>query len=404
MLPLNPRTHGVFLLILVLLHQAHLQPTPAAEEENVRKIEGVKAAQKLKNIKKVKSILRIDADLAKNMKDEINGVKKTDADYEEENIVGRSEKESRVMVDSSLIDQVERLKKMFNVESLDQIASASPLDKTAALDLDDDDADDDDEDDDEDDDGEWKDETLARVNKDIRYIESQLSKTLKSLYVEKKKAEEDQKVAETLHKMLKENLNKVKKIKETFDEYKYKLETDDENIRELETMIKDLEMKKISDLEMLEQFADNQKSRALYSISQKGSLSESNRETDSIERELKSLTENSLFSSQERSSPNIDTIDTNAHNIFPVKKIISMKKVKSLTKLTEDQANRLKEAQEERNQEVEGVEGRTAEEVTNDEENAENPVPEGPANVPGGVKNDSNDYVVTGNRRFRRKG
>merc|ERR1711910_31925 len=136
-------------------------------------------------------------------------------------------------------------------------------------------------------------------------------------------------------------------------------------------------MKKISDLEMLEQFADNQKSRALYSISQKGSLSESNRETDSIERELKSLTENSLFSSQERSSPNIDTIDTNAHNIFPVKKIISMKKVKSLTKLTEDQANRLKEAQEERNQEVEGVEGRTAEEVTNDEENAENPVPEG---------------------------
>ena len=70
------------------------------------------AAQKLKNIKKVKSILRIDADLAKNMKDEINGVQKTDADYEEENIVGRSEKESRVMVDSSLIDQVERLKKV----------------------------------------------------------------------------------------------------------------------------------------------------------------------------------------------------------------------------------------------------------------------------------------------------
>ena len=74
------------------------------------------AAQNLKNIKKVKSILRIDADLAQNMKDEITGVKKTDVDYEEENIVGRSEKESmsmsRVMVDSSLIDQVERLKKV----------------------------------------------------------------------------------------------------------------------------------------------------------------------------------------------------------------------------------------------------------------------------------------------------
>ena len=71
------------------------------------------AAQKMKNIKKVKSILRIDADLAQNMKDEINGVKKSDADYEEHVAARTSEKESaRVMVDSSLIDQVERLKKV----------------------------------------------------------------------------------------------------------------------------------------------------------------------------------------------------------------------------------------------------------------------------------------------------
>ena len=210
---------------------------------------------------------------------------------------------------------------MFNVDSLDQIASVSQISDTEALVLDDD----------EDDDGEWQDETLGRVNKDINSIESKLSKTLKSLNVEKKKEEEDHKVAETLHQMLKENLNKVKKIKETFDEFKDKLETDDENIRELETMVKDLEMKKIKDLEMLEQFADNQKSRALFSISKKEAISDSNSDTDSIESELKSLTENSMFSSQEEPSNNMDTINTNAHNIFPLKKIISMKKVKSLT-------------------------------------------------------------------------
>ena len=210
---------------------------------------------------------------------------------------------------------------MFNVDSLDQIASATPVGTDAKGK----------DDEVEDVEGEWQDETLGRVNKDIISIESKLSKTLKILNQEELKAEEDQKVAETLHKMLKENLNKLRKIKQTFDEFKAKLQTDDENISKLEMMIKDLEMKKIEDLEILEEFADNQKSRALYSISKKGSpASKSNLETDSIERELKSLTEDSLFSSGEESSNNIDSIDTSAHNIFPVKKIISMKKIKSL--------------------------------------------------------------------------
>ena len=215
---------------------------------------------------------------------------------------------------------------MFNVDSLDQIASASLVSSNEARALDDDE-----DDDDDDDDGVWQDETLGRVNKDISSIESKLSILLNKLKAVNNKAEEDQKVVDTLHKMLTENMHKIMKIKETFHEYKGKLQTDDNNIRELEDMIKDLELKKIKDLEMLEQFADNQKSRALFSISKKGSLSQSNRESDSIERELKSLSENSLFSSEERSSNNIDEIDTNAHNIFPLKKVISMKKIKSLT-------------------------------------------------------------------------
>ena len=68
------------------------------------------AAKKIKNLKKVKSILRIDDDLAQNMKDEINGVKRSDEDYEEEYTAGTLEEESmsdKVMVDSSLVDEVE---------------------------------------------------------------------------------------------------------------------------------------------------------------------------------------------------------------------------------------------------------------------------------------------------------
>ena len=42
MLPLYPRAHGVLLLILLLSHEAHQQPKPAAGEEKVLKIEDVK--------------------------------------------------------------------------------------------------------------------------------------------------------------------------------------------------------------------------------------------------------------------------------------------------------------------------------------------------------------------------
>lgn len=216
---------------------------------------------------------------------------------------------------------------MFHVDSLDQIESASLVSSTEAEALDDDDGDDDYKDHD----GVWQDETLGRVNKDIRSIESKLSILLSKLKTEKNRAEEHQKVVDTLRKMLTENMHKINQMKETFHEYKAKLQGDDNDIRQLETMIKDLELSKIKDLEMLEQFADNQKSRALFSISKKESLSQSDRDSDYLEKELESLSENSLFSSEEISSNNINEIDTNAHNIFPLKKIISMKKIKSLT-------------------------------------------------------------------------
>ena len=191
------------------------------------------------------------------------------------------------------------------------------------------------------------DETLNRVNKDISSIESKLTILFKKLNILKEKAEEDRKVAAALHRMMTENLQKIMKIKETFEDSKDKLRKNDMNIRELERMIKELQQMKIEDLELLQDFADNQKSRALFSISKKASMSDD--ESDSIESALKSLSD-SLFSSDEgeddtegesgdseegissiAKSNNIDQIDTNAHNIFPLKKIKSMKKIKSLT-------------------------------------------------------------------------
>ena len=238
------------------------------------------------------------------------------------------------------------MSQMFNVDSLDDIESASlvsshevkGLGALGALDV---------AESEDFADRALGDETLNRVNKDISSIESKLTILFKKLNILKEKAEEDRKVAAALHRMMTENLQKIMKIKETFEDSKDKLRKNDMNIRELERMIKELQQMKIEDLELLQDFADNQKSRALFSISKKASMSDD--ESDSIERALKSLSD-SLFSSDEGEddmegesgdseedtssivkSNNIDQIDTNAHNIFPLKKIKSMKKIKSLT-------------------------------------------------------------------------
>lgn len=229
------------------------------------------------------------------------------------------------------------MSQMFNVDSLDDIESASlvsshevkGLGALGALDV---------AESEDFADRALGDETLNRVNKDISSIESKLTILFKKLNILKEKAEEDRKVAAALHRMMTENLQKIMKIKETFEDSKDKLRKNDMNIRELERMIKELQQMKIEDLELLQDFADNQKSRALFSISKKASMSDD--ESDSIERALKSLSD-SLFSSDEGeddmegesgdSEEGISSIDTNAHNIFPLKKIKSMKKIKSLT-------------------------------------------------------------------------
>ena len=62
----------------------------------------------------------------------------------------------------------------------------------------------------------------------------------------------------------------------------------------------------------------------------------------------------------------------------------------ALQKLTEEQAARLKKAQEERNREDDGEEGKADEEVTDGEEDDEQP-------VNGKGKDTPSDYIVSGN-------
>jgi len=318
----------VLVLILVIIHQAHSKPQKG-KKERVKDIQNVLEAQKIKNIKKVKSILPIDDDLAEQMKAEVKGETATPAEYDES-------KDDKVLVDPKILYHIERLKKMFNVRSLEEIVDATLYNSTG-LDITPTNNEDD----------SYHDETLDRVNMDISSIENKLLRKLKTLNTEKSKMEKDQKLLNILGRMLEDNLKKIRKIQETFKKQKANLNKNKMYIRDLEAEIKQLEMDKIHQLEKLEKFADLQKEKALYSIGKESvdSAELDDEDLGDIEKELSGIDSENMYTPE-----TFKTIDTDAHNVFPLKKVKSIKKITSMTELTQEQADRLRRAQEKRNE------------------------------------------------------
>ena len=261
-------------------------------------------------------MITIDNDLAQKMKDEVKGEEGTDASLDPE--LDGEGKDGRVLVDSKVLYHVERLKKMFNVKSLDEIIEATPIKRPGSetgedasmLNVDNDD-----------DDATWHDDTLDRVNALITKIEGKLSARLKTLNTEKKALIKDKKLSAILAKMVLEGMNKIREIKKTYEEHKANLQKREGRVRELEANINQLEMEKIKHLEKLEKFADVKKEQALYTIGKDEAEASSGIESDYLEDISKELEKMEKF----------ETIDTSAHNVFPLKKIKKITKIKSLT-------------------------------------------------------------------------
>ena len=274
----------------------------------------------MKSISKIQSMTKIDDDLAEKMKAEVNGGETFDVEGEDIESSGSDvmkRQDGRVLVDPSVLYHVERLKRMFNVSSLEEIIEATPVNSSEGLLQGGGGA-------------AWHDDTLDRVNTDISSIEAKLVRKLKSLNTEKTMMEKDEKLLEILARMLREEMGKIRKIKDTYDEHRANLAKRKGYVRELEAIITSLERQKIDQLEKLEKFADAKKEQALYTIGKDQSEGGGGPDTDlgDIDQELDKLEELDALSSSGNSK---DLIDKNAHNVFPLKKIKSIKKIKSMT-------------------------------------------------------------------------
>ena len=274
----------------------------------------------MKSISKIQSMTKIDDDLAEKMKAEVNGGETFDVEGEDIESSGSDvmkRQDGRVLVDPSVLYHVERLKRMFNVSSLEEIIEATPVNSSEGLLQGGGGA-------------TWHDDTLDRVNTDISSIEAKLVRKLKSLNTEKTMMEKDEKLLEILARMLREEMGKIRKIKDTYDEHRANLAKRKGYVRELEAIITSLERQKIDQLEKLEKFADAKKEQALYTIGKDQSEGVGGPHTDlgDIDQELDKLEELDALSSSGNSK---DLIDKNAHNVFPLKKIKSIKKIKSMT-------------------------------------------------------------------------
>ena len=277
----------------------------------------------MKSISKIQAITKIDDDLAEKMKAEVNGGETFDVEGEDfessgSDVIKRDERQDgRVLVEPSVLFHVERLKKMFNVSSLEEIIEATPVNRSGGLLQGGGGA-------------AWHDDTLDRVNNDISSIEAKLVRKLKSLNTEKSMMEKDEKLLEILARMLREEMGKIRKVKDTYDEHRANLAKREGYVRELEAMITSLEREKIDQLEKLEKFADAKKEQALYTIGKDQSDGVGGPDTDlgDIDQELDKLADLDALPSSGNSK---DLIDKNAHNVFPLKKIKSIKKIKSMT-------------------------------------------------------------------------
>lgn len=102
--------------------------TADAEEPDVTN--KVKSAKKINSIKKIKSMMDIDDDLAIKMKKEVeegNPTKLDEGVVQEESFQPLDANTQKTIEDKNILEKVDRILKMFNASSLDDIIQAKEM-------------------------------------------------------------------------------------------------------------------------------------------------------------------------------------------------------------------------------------------------------------------------------------
>jgi len=325
----------VFSLVLLLYDYEIV----SADMETVKDLKNVADFQNFKVLKKIKSLTPIDDDLAIKIKEEISEGKSLLNTVN--NKLNDANKEE--MSHEELKKKVDRILDLFNISDLDEIVNVRQVGAEESSNRDGIG-------------GEEKFQDLGRERPDARDEDMKfnlmsteihsLDKLLEKLLSEVKKKKDDyeteKRATVALAKLLKAQSKKLKLIQQTLSKHSDNAVTAHKEIAKLFDRIRELQVEKIESLDKLRSMAENKENEELELIRNSKSQSELD-SSEFEEEENKNL--DLLHFSEEEEDESRKKIDSSKYNVYPLKKILSMKKIKSIVELTDEQARRLKKMQ-----------------------------------------------------------
>jgi len=323
----------IFSLVLLLYDYEN------ALAEKVIKKTDIEDFQNIKVLKKIKSLTPIDDDLALKIKKEISEGKEL-LNTVNNKLTDVNEDE---MSHVDLLKKVERVLNLFNISDLDEIVNVKQiggnfLDREESI---------------------YSGETeivnreATEKHEDMRFnmmsteihsLDKLLEKLLNGVKKKKDFYENEKRVTVALAKMLKAQSKKINLIQRALSKHSDNAVRAHKEIQELFNRIRELQVEKIENLDKLRSMAENKENEALELIH--NSQSQSNTELESVSEFVDENKNLELVGPDgEEEDSELEEIDSSKYNVFPLKKILSMKRIKSIVELTDEQARKLKNLQ-----------------------------------------------------------
>jgi len=307
-----------------------------ADIETVKELKNVEDFQNFKVLKKIKSLTQIDDDLAMKFKKEISeGKELLNTVNNKLNDVNQDE-----MSHEELKRKVDRILDLFNISDLDEIINVKQVGRGDSNNRDA-----------VDEELDIGDRIVPRNNEDMKFnlmsteihsLDKLLEKLLNEVKKKKDEYETEKRATVALAKLLKAQSKKLKLIQQSLSKHSDYAVSAHKEIAKLFDKIRELQVEKIENLDKLRSMAENKENEELELI--RNSKSQSGLDSSEFEEENKNL-ELLRASDVKELDGSKDQIDSSKYNVFPLKKIISMKKIKSILELTDEQAMRLKNMQ-----------------------------------------------------------
>ena len=165
------------------------------------------------------------------------------------------------------------------------------------------------------------------MSTEIHSLDKLLEKLLSEVKKKKDDYETEKRATVALAKLLKAQSKKLKLIQQTLSKHSDNAVTAHKEIAKLFDRIRELQVEKIESLDKLRSMAENKENEELELI--RNSKSQSELDSSEFEEEENKNLDLLRFDEEEEDESR-KKIDSSKYNVYPLKKILSMKKIKSI--------------------------------------------------------------------------